>query len=311
MKKTFRLFLIVVSVSVLTIVSFGLSINVTTSLPCDCSGETIKIGAFDVINTEKNAQNFLNEWKKSKYKIAFYSLYDNKKTISFCFLKDSNGVDFENNNIKFKNLENNSFNILHFYYDVQKKMWINNNGISCHGATKDVVALNYIGLIAFDDMGYNGVPIQCYMAGNENKSFELVFNDDAEEPEKDNGILGFIKDFFKNLGDFFIKIVVPPKDYFKNFFSEIQMAVNGKFKALTDLYTILCNFGKLEVEGEVSSLWHIPDNYIYQGFKGFDVDILQGAKPYLIFLRPVLTAVVVLMTAITCYKKLASIMERN
>ena len=48
----------------------------------------------------------------------------------------------------------------------------------------------------------------------------------------------------------------------------------------------------------------IPDNFLFQGYRGFSMDFFGSATPYLQFLRAFLTATCFILTAIVCYNKL-------
>lgn len=114
------------------------------------------------------------------------------------------------------------------------------------------------------------------------------------------------------LWDGFVGLFVPQEGYFEDWFQELRDAfdsrtggafgllayIQAKFEALRD--------GSLSASSLAIVL---PQNHFYQGFPGIRADALSGLESLLGFLRSVLTAIVVVLTAVAFARKLLELIR--
>lgn len=142
----------------------------------------------------------------------------------------------------------------------------------------------------------------------------LVLVDDLEEgpsppPDSGEGWLGNLLDGIKNiLKDFFL----PSDDYLSGWYDEIRDASSEKFGAIFELYEILREAGSsLEASGGGSSsfIWSIPANKMFEGSPAISVDVFETAVPYFSKLKGWFTVIIVITTAIICYRRIVAVFE--
>lgn len=187
-----------------------------------------------------------------------------------------------------------------FQYDVSTKKFTFHSFVDTR---KDVIFFDYIlSQTVFTTIGMP-LPALNYDYNLTGSHAPLIIRDDGgleDEPDKD-GLL-----------DFIIGIFVPDSDYFKDWFNEILDAINQKAGGLGDLFTHVKNsLAELKTSDnyDYSLKLTLPNNHFYSGFKGFSVDFLVSAQPYFKFLKPLFNGVLIIFTAIICYRKLTALFQ--
>ena len=111
--------------------------------------------------------------------------------------------------------------------------------------------------------------------------------------------------WFGDIANFVKYLVVPAPNYFHNRLAKLNGLVNAKFAGLGQLFQTLNDFFyKIGNPAPADFKVKIPDNFLFQGYRGFSMDFFGSATPYLQFLRAFLTATCFILTAIVCYNKL-------
>lgn len=116
-----------------------------------------------------------------------------------------------------------------------------------------------------------------------------------------NGIFSGLVD----IGVFIRDLFIPDANYFSNQLSSLNDHVNDRFGGVAYLYLMLNDFfNQLGNVPAVALNVNIPNHLFFPGYRGISIDFFTSAKPYISFLRNVLTASTCLLTAIVCYHKL-------
>lgn len=111
--------------------------------------------------------------------------------------------------------------------------------------------------------------------------------------------------WFSDVGIFLRDVFVPDGNYFNDQLSLLNDHINSRFAGLGELYQMLNHFFKvLNNPPPITINLTIPNNFLFSGYRGTRVSFLPMIKPYLSFIRDVLTAAACLLTAIICYHKL-------
>lgn len=105
--------------------------------------------------------------------------------------------------------------------------------------------------------------------------------------------------------NFIKRLFVPAPNYFHNKLGALSAHVNDRLGGLGQLYQMLHGFfSELSHPLTNGLTFRLPNNYFFAGFRGFSVDVLQSARPYIQLLRDVLTAAYCLLIATICFHKL-------
>lgn len=121
-------------------------------------------------------------------------------------------------------------------------------------------------------------------------------------------LLDWINSFWKTLKNF----IVPKEGYFDDWFQEIKNAAMKKLGPISEV------LGKLHKVFEAfrddttntGLYWDVPSNHFYDGFPGMRVSLLRGINSILDTVKTVLTMVCVVITVITCYRRLIVLFEQ-
>lgn len=127
----------------------------------------------------------------------------------------------------------------------------------------------------------------------------------------EEGTGSFLKDFWKNILDFFKKIFIPEDDFFTKWYQDIKNVVDKKFAAIFGIFDILKK--SFESIGNLSSnglILNIPAGHFFNSFGGTSVDLLKFVVPFLNHIKSWLTMFVVFITAIVCYKRIVVLFEQ-
>ena len=126
--------------------------------------------------------------------------------------------------------------------------------------------------------------------------------------EVDSGEAGDGAPWWQKLKELF----VPSEGYFSNWFEEIKdaaMEKMGPIKSIVDAFSDL--FEKLQHDNTETSIWiDVPEGQYYPGSPGIKVDVLHFGVDLIGIVRNWLTAVVVVFTAICCYKRIVVLFEQ-
>jgi len=113
--------------------------------------------------------------------------------------------------------------------------------------------------------------------------------------------------WFGNVANFIKYLVVPPENYWHNRLAKLNGLINAKFSGLGQLYQTLSDFfWRLSDPASGQLIASIPDNFFFDGYRGFSMDFFGAATPYIRFLRSFLSAGFFLFTIVVCYHKLRS-----
>lgn len=127
----------------------------------------------------------------------------------------------------------------------------------------------------------------------------LVLNVTAFAVE--GGILGTLAD----LKAFFVRLIVPDKNYFHNALGAISAHANERLGGVAYLYHMINNFfNELRYAPTAGLSFSLPNNFFFRGYRGMNFDFLASAKPYVDFIRNVTTAAYCIFIGICCYHKL-------
>lgn len=118
-------------------------------------------------------------------------------------------------------------------------------------------------------------------------------NTPADTEDEDDGILGFLKDFWEKLKEILIGLFVPSDGFLEKWFNEIKDAFNKKFGVLTEFYNTLTGFfDGIDTEN--------TDNGIFSDPLFSD---------WLSWLRDVITGLVLLLTIYLCYQRIVNMIS--
>lgn len=142
----------------------------------------------------------------------------------------------------------------------------------------------------------------------------LYLVDDLDgDQDEDSGLLAWLKNiwdwlssFWEKLKALLLSLFVPSDGYFSDWFAEIRAAFENKLGGLGAVFdSIKDAFDSISAK-DFSLTVTLKPNSLFPGFQGLSVDVLYFAQPFLNVLRPVLTGLVLIITAVTCYKRLAA-----
>lgn len=129
--------------------------------------------------------------------------------------------------------------------------------------------------------------------------------------DSDGNIFTSIFSGLKEAANFLKRLIVPDPNYFHNKLADLSRRVNERFGGLGQLYQIIDNFFKvLNSAQSASIMFKTPNNFLFRGYQGVSINVLEFAKPFTDFLRNVLNAAACLFTAVICYKKLLTFFEK-
>lgn len=145
---------------------------------------------------------------------------------------------------------------------------------------------------------------------------ELLIVTDEEDynpnPDGGGGLLDFLKSFWDKLLQFFKDLIIPPPDYFKNWFEEVKTKFSEKMGSLATFFDSIGGiFDGLKSKSYEKSkvMFTVPDNSIFMGYKGTSVDLLGFASSWLSWLRTIFNGILVLFTGLICYRKLIALIR--
>ena len=125
--------------------------------------------------------------------------------------------------------------------------------------------------------------------------------------EVDSGEAGDGAPWWQKLKELF----VPSEGYFSNWFEEIKDAAMEKMGPIKSIDAFSDLFEKLQHDNTDTSIWiDVPEGQYYPGSPGIKVDILHFGVDLIGIVRNWLTAVVVVFTAICCYKRIVVLFEQ-
>jgi len=136
-----------------------------------------------------------------------------------------------------------------------------------------------------------------------------IIDDRAGASDGSSGVLGWLNEFWDKL----VGLIVPDDDYFDRWYDEIKTAANDKFGGLSQLYEIMRDaFAQLQDDNIVTTnlWWHIDAGEMFEGSPAIKVDVIEYARPYLKWLKPVLTMIILVYTAIACYRRIVVLFEQ-
>jgi len=291
--------------------AYTLAPDTTDGVWLDSSGNT-NLGVIKVMGT--SIEDFYHRWKASPNNMAFL---DTGGYLYLVYVTGSVTCSVDSNNYLVFDGINGSENM--FYYAMFR--W---NGSDAYtvvlSEAYDEGTMQFPGILTLLGGSYTSSHQFQYPSSFEpcipeyQGSLILVFDDGnvtkPEEPEK--GLLEWIGDFFTNLWDFLIRLIVPEDGYFSDWFNEIKDAAMEKLGPIGEIVEALGNcFRDLESDISSSSLvLDIPGDHFYKGFGGVHVDLLEGGKELLVNVKGFLTTVMVILTAIICYRRLVVSFEQ-
>ena len=133
--------------------------------------------------------------------------------------------------------------------------------------------------------------------------------DDRQTTSESSGIMGWLNGFWDKL----VGLIVPDAGYYEQWYQEIKSAADDKFGGLSQLYEIMRDaFAQLQDDNIVTTnlWWHIDANEMFEGSPAIKVDVIEYARPYFKWLKPVLTMIILIYTAIACYRRIVVLFEQ-
>lgn len=289
------------------------------------NGDTY-LGVFKVKGTEY--EDFFRRWKSSNKNMFYIENNSGFIYYRFCILSDGLKVSFDYKDSSKLNLVISGVGVMDelvFYSDSSHQITLLNFYSLYNQSDSDSFSVSFN---CFTGTYFSSLPSECLpflpkCEGN------LILVDDLDgDPDipinppdgggggsgdegGEGGILDWIGGFFTNLWDFFVKLIVPDAEYFSNWFEEIKNAAMEKLGPVGDIFGALGDlFGSLENDTTSSSLiLDIPRNHFFQGFDGVRVDLLESGKDIIAVVKGFLTACMVLLTCIVCYKRIIVLFE--
>lgn len=136
-----------------------------------------------------------------------------------------------------------------------------------------------------------------------------IIDDRQTTSESSGGIMDWLNGFWDKL----VGLIVPDAGYYEQWYQEVKAAADDKFGGLSQLYEIMRDaFAQLQDDNIVTTnlWWHIDANEMFEGSPAIKVDVIEYARPYLKWLKPVLTMIILVYTAIACYRRIVVLFEQ-
>lgn len=127
--------------------------------------------------------------------------------------------------------------------------------------------------------------------------------------DDDGGLLGGLVDGFLNgLKSLFI----PDDNFFASFNADIQSAIDRKTGGLATYFSNITNeFNRLQNSHSTNNALTLkmPDNHLYNGYRGVSVNLLGGIDSFSVWFRGLFSAFMVITTIILCYRRVISLFK--
>lgn len=274
-------------------------------------GDITYIGTFKTSLLSDEQKTFMRNWFSSDKTVCSFMASSN--IIRFYIFKDN--ISFSasqvNNMIGLTFVSNNEVEFISFNYQTMEPL---NNEIHRESIYANVpYFVNSIisrPLFLHYDVDVTNINPALFI---EYDTKYLAFIDDdglieVEQPEEpDTGIIGWLKNFWEKLKQLFISIFVPEDGYLQQWYNDIKTAFEKKVGGLSSAFSNLSsafNSLKTSAEERTKIILTLPDNWIFQGYKGTSVDLLGYAGGFMSFLRNIFNGIILISTIIICYKNL-------
>lgn len=300
MKKAFSGLLAVLLVGMLSISTLAATLPTAT----EKDGNTY-VGTFKMAKQTDLYKQFWDDWKHSDRNVMLAGAGGE----FFWFLIVPEGAslaffdDYPNSSQFVRMTCNKAIDYLRFSVSVSdsesievEEMGTLSAGTALQGV-RYVVSGTYFKTVSyhFSDFSYD------YLVDYEGTLY-LVDDLDGDQDE-DSGLLAWLKNiwdwltsFWDKLKALLISLFVPSDGYFDNWFKELRTAFEKKLGGLTTVFTNL-----KELLGGISG----GNSKLEISVNGASIDLMYFFRPFLDLIRPVLTGVVLIVTAIVCYKHVA------
>lgn len=148
---------------------------------------------------------------------------------------------------------------------------------------------------------------------------QLLIRDDGglfSESDTDNsdddsgGILGFLSGFWDALKSAFMGLFVPGNGFFTDYFQEIQTVASAKMGGLFSLYNAMLDAFQSLNGDTPSMIFEIPASSMFPSSPLITFNVLGNVSTYVKWVKGILTGIVVLVTAILCYRRLVTLFEQ-
>lgn len=310
MKKIVFAVCFVVSILLVSVPVLAKGVGVSAPANSVMNNETAKIGTLYIKTLDSEARAFIDDYMSSSndyhvtfgnYTVDFIKWETNLKTaLNF------NGKDF-------------SFKVPAVAKMVSFDIFTGepvNGTLETYTATVGTMyGFNFVGYNPFITAGYdltNYDYVWKPVSDSADGKYTVVFDDG--DGQNNGGIIEWLKNFWDNLLKFFKDLFVPPDGYFENWFKEIQTAFTEKLGGVGNLFeSISKSFESIKDSQKNKSeiMIELPDNYLFDGFKGFSTNLIskQGYS-LLSWLRNVITAIIIVITAVTCIRKVIALTHR-
>ncbi len=126
-------------------------------------------------------------------------------------------------------------------------------------------------------------------------------------PEEDT-----VSDFLSGFWDSFVGLFIPEDGYFEAWFSEVREAFDRRVGGVGGLIAYIRQKSQALKDGSYgrsSLVISLPKDFLYSGFPGVTGDALSGLGPLLGWIRGVLTAIVVLFTAMAVLRRVIALVR--
>ncbi len=138
----------------------------------------------------------------------------------------------------------------------------------------------------------------------------LMSDVEVDEGEGGGGILGFLSGFWDALKSAFMGLFVPSNGFFTDYFQDIQIVASVKMGGLFSLYNAMLDAFQ-SLNGDTPSMtFEIPANSMFPSSPLVTFNVLGNVGTYVKWVKGILTGIVVLVTAILCYRRLVTLFEQ-
>lgn len=134
-----------------------------------------------------------------------------------------------------------------------------------------------------------------------------------QDKDEDSGFLAWLKkiwdwltSFWERLKDLLLSLFVPRKGFFDDWFAELRAAFEKKLGGLGAVVKAVKNTFDNISSKDFRLTVSLKPNSLFKGFPGCSINLMYYAQPFLKILRPILTGLVLIITAVICYKRLAA-----
>lgn len=265
---------------------------------------------FMVADADPEVRDFWIQWKASDRNVMAIDIAGGRISYGFLIIPEGGDFSFTDQGERLALHSTKGFRMAAFERDGEQLL---PQGVADVPATGVKYGCQYIVSGTYFGEDYSWPKLSYDYLVDDYEGMLVLVDDLEEEPQPQppgggeeeggwlDGLLDGIKDLF-----------LPSEDYLQNWFDEIRDAASEKFGAIFDLYEILKEAAaaiQQETGEDKTFIWSIGANKMYPGSPAVTVDIFQTAVPYFSKIRGWFTVILVILTAVICYRRIVSIFE--